>query len=96
MEEINRNELGLEIVGLPNNLCVLMNVYDRNQPNEHKVFQVALIEDVLNAEPDIMVGLVNYVDGQVRPFLSNFWDENGIYHKNPTPYYPYLGVKKKE
>lgn len=96
MQEIDRNELGLDIIGLPDNLCVLINEYDKEQPNERKIFQVALIEDVVDEENDVMVGLVDYVDGQVRPFLSNFWDQNGIYRRNAAPYYPGLGRKNKD
>ena len=97
MREITSEELGVEIIEIPENFSVVINTDDIDIPNENKLFQVVLNEEIDNGSDDILVGLADFANGQIKPFSSivSYWDVNGQRNPISQPHFPITYRKVK-
>ncbi|WP_458628267.1 hypothetical protein [Winogradskyella sp. PC D3.3] len=90
-------ELGLEPVDIPEGFSVVINISEIDISNEDKIFQVVLTEEINNSANDILVGLAEFSNGQIKPFspIVSYWDISGQLNPKSQPDFPIAYRKAK-
>lgn len=96
MDKINRQELNILNLNVPEGLVVLINRENINNPNSTQVFQVARLEDINNESDRVDVFLVNWDEStnSVLPFKANAFVD-GVFVRD-YEIYPTIYKKRKE
>lgn len=81
------NELGIKNVTIPKGLALIVDTENIMEPNENKVFQVALVVELEDDSEDVLTYLIKW-DGNnnsIQPFSGLVWDNNGLNLKDIFP-----------
>lgn len=97
METKTIEELGVILENVPNVFNVIINRDEFEIPNNKKIFQFAINEEVLDDSDDILVYLADFDDETqtVKPLLASAFDSDGVFRKDLFEVYPPIYRKKK-
>lgn len=98
METKTIAELGVILENVPNVFNVIINKDEFEEPNNKKIFQFAIKEEVLDDSDDVLVYLADFDDETqtVKPLLASAFDSNGIFRKDLFEVYPPIYRKNKD
>ena len=97
METKTTQEIGVQLLNIPDIFSVLINKDELELSIDKKLFQFALKEDIEDGSEDILVYLADFDNENrtVRPLMASSFDANGVFRKDLFEVFPPIYRKKK-
>ena len=98
MEIKPTEELGVQLANIPDVFSVVTNKNEIEVPNENKMFQFALKEEIADDSDDVLVYMAyfEHKTKTISPFKASCFDANGVFRKNLIEVFPPIYRKNKE
>ena len=97
METKTAQEIGVQLLNIPDIFSVLINKDELELSNDKKLFQFALKEEIGDSSEDILVYLADFDDKNktVKPLMASSFDGNGVFKKDLFEVFPPIYRKNK-